>query len=57
MILGNEILNAKEAAAKLGISKSYFFKLVKHGMPYHQIGLNSRKYYIISEIIEWLQSN
>lgn len=56
-MIGNEILNAKEAAEKLGISKSYFFKLVKQGMPYHRIGLNSRKYYIVSEIIEWLQSN
>lgn len=56
-MIGKNILNAKEAAKQLGVSKSYFFKLVKQGMPYHQISSNSRKYYVISEIIEWLQSN
>lgn len=54
IIFGQEILNAKQLIEKLGISSSFFYKLQKSGLPYHQLDDKSRKYYFLSEVEEWL---
>lgn len=53
-MFGTELLNARQLAKELGISYTYFFKLKKSGCPYHQLGEQGRKYYILSEVQEWL---
>lgn len=53
-MFGTELLNARQVAKELGISYTYFFKLRKNGCPYHQLGEQGRKYYILSEVQEWL---
>ena len=53
MIFGNEILNAKQLVQKLGISRNYLLKMVNNGLPYHQLGKESRKYYIFGEVKDW----
>lgn len=57
MIFGNEILNAKQLAEKLGISRNYLLKMVNNGLPYHQLGKKSRKYYIFDEVKDWLKKD
>lgn len=54
IIFGQEILNAKQLIEKLGISSSFFYKLQKSGLPYHQLDDKSRKYYFLNEVEEWL---
>lgn len=56
-MFGKEILNAKQLAMKLGVSRSYVYKLLKDGLPYHQLGSRSRKYFVYKEVQEWLLSN
>ena len=53
-MFGTELLNARQLAKELGISYTYFFKLKKSGCPYNQLGEQGRKYYILSEVQEWL---
>lgn len=53
-MFGTELLNARQVAKELGISYTYFFKLRKNGCPYHQLGEQGRKYYILREVQEWL---
>lgn len=55
-MFGNEILNAKELAKKLGISRGYLYKMINYGLPYHQLDANSRKYFIYDEVEAWLLS-
>lgn len=50
----NKILNAKELCNKLSISTTFFYKMKKAGMPYHQLCSNSRAYYILDEVEDWL---
>lgn len=57
MIFGSEILNAKQLAEKLGISRNYLLKMVNSGLPYHQLGEESRKYYIFDEVEDWLKKD
>lgn len=54
IIFGQEILNGKQLIEKLGISNSFFYKLKKSGLPYHQLDDKSRKYYFLNEVEEWL---
>ena len=54
IIFGQEVLNAKHLIEKLGISNSFFYKLQKSGLPYHQLDDKSRKYYFLNEVEEWL---
>ena len=53
-MFGTELLNARQIAEELGISYTYFFKLIKNGCPYHQLGDQGRKYYVLKEVQEWL---
>ena len=57
MIFGNEILNAKQLVQTLGISRNYLLKMVNNGLPYHQLGKESRKYYIFDEVKDWLKKD
>lgn len=56
-MFGKEILNAKQLAMKLGVSRSYVYKMLKIGLPYHQLGSKSRKYFVYKEVQEWLLNN
>lgn len=53
-MFGDEILNAKQLQEKLGISTNFFYQLLKKGLPYHQLDKNSRKFYFLEEVEEWL---
>lgn len=53
-MFGTELLNARQVAEKLGISYTYFFKIRKSGCPYHQLGNQGRKYYVLKEVQDWL---
>lgn len=53
-MFGTELLNARQIAEELGISYTYFFKLIKNGCLYHQLGDQGRKYYVLKEVQEWL---
>ncbi len=53
-MFGTELLNARQVAKELGISYTYFFKLRKNGCPYHQLGNQGRKYYVLKEVQDWL---
>lgn len=53
-MFGKEILNGKQLCEKLGISTIILYQLIDNGMPYHQLTTNSKKYYIIDEIEQWL---
>lgn len=57
VMFGNQILNAKELRQKLGISSSFFYRLLKNGLPYHQLDKNSRKFYFLDEVETWLSQN
>lgn len=51
-----KICNLKELSLCLGCSPNHIYKLISLGMPYHQLSKNSRRYYLLSEVIEWLSS-
>lgn len=53
-MFGDELLNGKQLVAELGISTSYLYTLLRAGLPYHQLGTNSRKYYLLPEVKNWL---
>lgn len=53
-MFGDEILNAKQLREKLGVSNSFFYQLLKKGLPYHQLDDKSRKYYFLDEVEDWL---
>jgi len=55
-MFGTQFLNAQQIAQKLGISYTYFFKVLKRGgnCPYHQLGNDRRKYYVLEEVEHWL---
>ncbi|NRO26083.1 helix-turn-helix transcriptional regulator [Lactobacillus helveticus] len=50
----NKILNGKELCNELRISTTFFYKMKKAGMPYHQLSSDSRAYYILDEVEAWL---
>lgn len=54
-MFGKELMNAKQIVTKLGISQGQLYKLVSYGMPYHQLGEHSRKYYVLEEVEAWLR--
>lgn len=56
-MFGKELLNARQIAKELGISYTYFFKIRKEGCPYHQLGNQGRKYYVLKEVQDWLLVN
>lgn len=53
-MFGDEILNAKQLQEELGVSSSFFYQLLKKGLPYHQLDDKSRKYYFLDEVEDWL---
>ena len=53
VMFGDEILNAKQLAKKLGISYSYLRTLVQAGLPYRELA-NSRKYFVLDEVRAWI---
>lgn len=57
MLFGDDILNGQQLIKKLGISRTYLCKLLKLGLPYHQLDKNTRKYYVLNEVKEWLLNN
>lgn len=52
-MFGDEILNAKQLAEKLGISYSYLHTLVQAGLPYRELA-NSRKYFVLDDVRAWI---
>lgn len=54
-MLNKNFLNTKETAMAMGISTSYLRKLEKLGLPYHQLSNDSYKYFLLSEINDWLR--
>lgn len=52
-MFGDEILNGKQLAEKLGISVSYLHTLVQAGLPYRELA-NSHKYFILDDVKKWL---
>lgn len=52
-MFGDEILNGKQLAEKLGISVSYLHTLVQAGLPYRELA-NSHKYYVLADVKKWI---
>jgi len=48
-MFGKIILNGKQLCQELGISTTLLYRLLKQGMPYHQLSTASRKYYNLDE--------
>ena len=55
-MFGKEILNGKELMQALAISTTLLYQLLDNGLPYHQLSSNSRKYYNLNEVEDWLRS-
>ena len=55
-MFGEEILNGKQLTKQLGISRTFLYSLLDEGLPNHRLGNRSRRYYILSEVEEWLIS-
>ncbi|WP_278838540.1 helix-turn-helix transcriptional regulator [Ligilactobacillus agilis] len=53
-MFGKDILNGKQLCAALGISTTLLYRLIRSGMPYHQLSTGSRKYYNLEEVKHWL---
>lgn len=53
-MFGQDILNGKQLCEKLGISTTLLYRLIKNGMPYHQLSTASKKYYNLNEVKDWL---
>lgn len=47
-------LNAIELCKQIGISAPYLNKMIKQGCPYHQMIKGGRKYYHLSEVVDWI---
>ncbi|KRL96068.1 hypothetical protein [Limosilactobacillus equigenerosi] len=54
MMLSEELLNGAQLQHELGISSFMMYKMIKHGMPYRQLGSTGRKYYYLPEVEDWL---
>lgn len=53
-MFGEDILNGKQLCSALGISTTLMYRLIRNGMPYHQLSTASRKYYNLNEVKDWL---
>lgn len=51
-----QILNLKQLSQRLGCSQNHIYKLIAQGMPYHQLSDDSRRYYVLDEVLDWLKS-
>lgn len=54
-MFGEEILNGKQLREHLGISTTLMYRLIENGLPYHRLTCTGKKYYIVSEVDEWLR--
>lgn len=52
----HQIFNLKEISQVIGCSTGHVYKLIRQGMPYHQLDENSRRYFIVDEVVEWLKT-
>ncbi|MFK5676893.1 hypothetical protein [Ligilactobacillus sp. LYQ60] len=52
-MFGDELLNGKQLAEKLGISVSYLHTLVQAGLPYRELA-NSHKYFVLDDVKKWI---
>lgn len=55
-MVNEQIVNLKTLANILGCSQSHVYTLIGVGMPYHQLGPQSRRYFVVEEVISWLKS-
>lgn len=53
-MFGEEILNGKQIIKKLNISPAFFYRLLDDGLPFHRLGRSSRRYYVYSEVKQWI---
>ena len=57
---GTKLINARQLADALGVCNTTLFKMLKQinqrgdPCPFHQLGPNSRKYYVLDEVQQWL---
>ena len=56
MMFGEKILNGKQLRQYLQISTTIYYRLLENGLPAHQVTANSRRYFDVSEVTSWLQS-
>lgn len=56
-MFGEEILNGRQLCKELGISTTMLYRLLKNGLPYHQLTANTRRYYYLEEVHHWLLRN
>lgn len=54
-MFGDELLNGKQLCERIGVSTTILYRLIANGMPFHQLTGNSRKYYNLSEVHDWLK--
>lgn len=52
-----QILNLKQLSKRLGCSQNHIYKLIAQGMPFHQLSDDSRRYYVLDEVLDWLKSS
>lgn len=55
-MFGSEILNGKQLRQYLKISTTVYYRLLENGLPFHQLTANSRRYFNVSEVTNWLRS-
>ena len=57
---GTKLINARQLADALGVCNTTLFKMLKQRnqrgdpCPFHQLGPNSRKYYVLDEVQQWI---
>lgn len=54
-MFGSEILNGKQLRQHLGISTTIYYRMIKSGMPFHQLTATSRRYFNVNEVESWLR--
>lgn len=53
-MFGKSVLNGKQLCNRLGMSTTLLYRLLDSGMPYHRLTKNSRRYYNLEEVKDWL---
>lgn len=54
-MVDEQIVKLKKLAVILGCSQSHVYTLIEAGMPYHQLGPRSRRYFVVDEVVAWLK--
>lgn len=55
-MFGDEILNATQLMKRLNISGVTLYRLIDDGLPFHRLSKGSRRYYVYSEVRQWILS-